>query len=182
MAAGRVFRYLLKTWFSKPAHEREIYRWIHERGSLVKFAEVGIGTTRRAQEIIQFAQSYGNGQRMEYLGIDLFEGRPKSDGIPLKQAHKTLNATGTKAQLVPGDAASALPRVANAFRDVELLILSADQDADSIRQALMWIPRMLNDESLVLWEVHDDSGRLSFGRYTKASIEAMTAMPVRRAA
>ncbi len=182
MAAGRTFRYWVKSWFSQPVHEREIYRWIHQQGPLVKFAEIGLGTTRRAQEIIRFSQSYAHGQRLEFLGIDLFEGRPGRDGVSLKEAHKTLNATSAKVQLVPGEAWMALPRVANAFRDVQLLIISADQDADSIRQALSWIPRMLNEQSLVLWEVRAENGRLSFGRYTRAQIDAMTVSTFRRAA
>lgn len=182
MAAGRVLRYFLKSWFSKPIHHREIFRWIRERAPVVKFAEIGLGKIQRAQEIIEFSKLYAEEQRIEFLGIDMFEGRPNSDGIPLKSAHKALTATGAKVQLVPGDAAMALPRVANTFRDVQLLIISADQDAESIRRAITWIPRMLNDQSLVLWEVQDAKGELSFGRYTKSQIEAMTVNTVRRAA
>ncbi len=182
MAAGRVLQYLLKSWFSKPVHQREIYSWIRQHAPVVKIAEVGLGNVKRAQEIIQFSQLYANDQRIEFLGIDMFEGRPNRDGMPLKTAHKTLNATGAKVQLVPGDAAMALPRVANVFRDVQLLIISADQDADSVRQAISWIPRMLNEKSLVLWEVPDAKGNLSFGRYNLAQIEAMAPAPMRRAA
>jgi len=182
LAAGRVFRYLLKSWLSKPVHQREIYSWIRQHAPIVKIAEVGLGKIERATDLIEFAQLYADDRPIQYLGIDMFEGRPNGDGIPLKTAHKTLNALGAKVQLVPGDAASALPRVANAFRDVQLLIISADQDAESIRQALSWIPRMLNEQSLVLWEVKDAKGQLSFGRYRMSQIEAMTTSPVRRAA
>ncbi|MEW4453862.1 hypothetical protein AB1L30_14405 [Bremerella sp. JC817] len=182
MAAGRVLRYLLKSWFSKPVHQREIYSWIRQNAPVVKIAEIGLGKIERAKEIIEFAQLYAEGQRIEYLGIDMFEGRPAGDGIALKTAHKTLNAMGAKIQLVPGDAAMALPRVANTVRDVHLMIISADQDAESVRQAISWIPRMLNEQSLVLWEVQAANGSLSFGRYRKAQIEAMTTSTVRRAA
>lgn len=182
MAAGRVLRYLLKSWFSKPVHQREIYSWIREQAPVVKIAEIGLGNLQRAKEVIDFAQLYADEQQIQFLGIDMFEGRPGNDGVPLKSAHKSLNAMGAKVQLVPGDAAMALPRVANAFRDVQLLIISADQDAESIRQAISWIPRMLNEKSLVLWEVKDAKGELSFGRYSMSQIEAMTSSPVRRAA
>ncbi|MFN3153321.1 hypothetical protein [Bremerella sp.] len=182
MAAGRVLRYLLKSWFSKPVHQREIYSWIRQHAPIVKIAELGLGKTERAQEVIEFAQLYADDQTIQFLGVDMFEGRPGGDGIPLKTAHKTLNALGAKVQLVPGDAVSALPRVANAFRDVQLLIISADQDVESIRQSISWIPRMLNEKSLVLWEVKDAKGELSFGRYSMSQIEAMTTSTVRRAA
>lgn len=182
MAAGRVIRYLLKSWLSKPVHQREIYSWIRQQAPVVKIAEVGLGKIERAQELIEFAQLYADDHPIQFLGIDMFEGRPGGDGMPLKTAHKKLNSLGAKVQLVPGDAASALPRVANAFRDVQLLIISADQDVESIRQSISWIPRMLNEKSLVLWEVKDDKGELSFARYSMSQIEAMTVSPVRRAA
>lgn len=182
MAAGRVLQYLLKSWFSKPVHQREIYSWIRQHAPVVKIAEIGLGSVQRAQEIIQFSRLYAEDQRIEFLGIDMFEGRPTGDGMPLKTAHKTLNATGAKVQLVPGDASMALPRVANAFRDVQLMIISADQDADGIRQSISWMPRMLNEKSLVLWEVPDAKGNLSFGRYNISQIEAMAPAPMRRAA
>lgn len=182
MAAGRVLRYLLKSWFSRPVHQREIYSWIRQHAPVTKFAEIGMGNIQRAKEIIEFAQLYAEDQTIQYLGVDMFEGRPEGNAVSLKSAHKTLNGLGAKVQLVPGDAAMALPRVANAFRDVQLMIISADQDVESIRQAISWIPRMLNEQSLVLWEVQADNGDLSFGRYRMSQIEAMTVSPVRRAA
>ncbi|PQO48174.1 hypothetical protein [Blastopirellula marina] len=181
MAAG-LLQNLLSSWFSKPDHQREIYDWIREHAPVVKIVEIGLGNAKRAQELIEFSQKHSGGQRIEFLGIDMYEARTTGDGIPLKTAHKTLNATGAKVQLVPGDGAMALPRVANAFRGVQLMIISADQDADSLRQGLSWIPRMLTEESVVLWEITDGKGNLSFRAYSQAEIEAMVPAPMRRAA
>ena len=111
----------------------------------------------------------------------MFEARTTGDGIPLKTAHKTLNATGAKVQLVPGDGAMALPRVANAFRGVQLMIISADQDADSLRQGLSWIPRMLTEESVSVGN-HRRQGKPELPCLQQAEIEAMVPAPMRRAA
>lgn len=113
----------------------------------------------------------------------MFEGRTDQAGIPLKTAHKLLHGLGAKAKLVPGEAMMALPRVANSFTGVDLLVIAADQEAAGVEAALGWIPRMLHEKTLVLWEKQNQgTGNLSFDRYTSAQISEMAGCGVARAA
>lgn len=183
MAAGRYFRFLVQAYFSQPKHQREIYRWIRANAPVLRIAEIGLGDARRASQIIQFAKLYAEEGQIDYLGIDMFEGRPNQDGVPLKAAHKLLHSLGAKAKLVPGDAAMALPRVANGFTQVDLLIISADQETTALQSALTWIPRMLHEKSLVLWETKDAAtGNLSYQRMNMAQVTQFARPAMARAA
>ena len=53
---------------------------------------------------------------------------------------------------MPGDPFSALARTANSLPNVDLMLVDAHQDADSLAQAWFYAPRMLHDTSLVLVE------------------------------
>ena len=59
-----------------------------------------------------------------FTGIDLFEDRPAGQGvgITLRDAHRTLKATGARIRLMPGDAHEGLARVANGLGKVDLLL------------------------------------------------------------
>jgi hypothetical protein len=46
----------------------------------------------------------------------------------------------------------ALRRVANSLTGTDLLLVSLNQDRDSLAAAWNWVPRMLTDESLVFVE------------------------------
>ncbi|MEX1041905.1 MAG: hypothetical protein WDZ51_14795 [Pirellulaceae bacterium] len=183
MAAGRYIRFLVQAYFSQPKHQREIYHWIRANAPVLRIAEIGIGDASRASQMIQFAKLYAEEGQIDYLGIDMFEGRPNQDGVPLKTAHKLLHSLGAKAKLVPGDAAMALPRVANGFSQVDLLIISADQDTDGVRSALSWVPRMLHEKSLVLWEVKDAAtSTLTYQRLTMGQVAELARPVMARAA
>ncbi|MEX2358050.1 MAG: hypothetical protein WEE51_06945, partial [Pirellulaceae bacterium] len=81
------------------------------------------------------------------------------------------------------DAAMALPRVANGFSQVDLLIISADQDTDGVRSALSWVPRMLHEKSLVLWEVKDAAtSTLTYQRLTMGQVAELARPVMARAA
>lgn len=183
MAAGRYFRFLVQAYFSQPKHQREIYHWIRANAPVLRIAEIGLGDARRASQIIQFAKLYAENGQIDYLGIDMFEGRPNQDGVPLKTAHKLLHSLGAKAKLVPGDAAMALPRVANGFSQVDLLIISADQETAGVQSALSWVPRMLHEKSLVLWETKEAAtGNLSYRRLTMAQVSQLARPAMAKAA
>jgi ABC-type transport system substrate-binding protein len=90
---------------------------------------------------------------MRFVGIDLFEARNgDTPGMTLKQAHAMLKPSGIKVQLVPGDPLSALMRTANTIPGNDLLLVTADQDPDSLTQAWFFVPRILHPQSLVLLE------------------------------
>ncbi|MGY8770319.1 MAG: hypothetical protein ACKVH8_18025 [Pirellulales bacterium] len=158
MSALRYFRYLYQSYCSKPEHERDFYRQIRRAGCaknpspVTQIVEIGVGNAERAVRLIRFAQQYADQATIQYVGIDMFEGRPEQDGLKLKEAHKLLSSTGAKIKLVPGDAMMALPRVANGLADTDMIIIAEDQDRASVNAAWSWIPRMMNTTSQVFWE------------------------------
>lgn len=175
------FAYL--TLLSKPAHERTIYKAIR-RTTPLSIVEVGVGLGARATRMIAVAQRYSPDQTIRYTGIDLFEARTQiATGLPLKEAHKRLKATGANIRVIPGDPLSALARSANSLQSTDLLVISADQDTQSLTNAWFYVPRMLHDRSLVLLE--DTSGsQPKFRTITNEQIEklATPAASTRRAA
>lgn len=148
------FAYL--TLLSKPSHERALYQAIR-RSTPLSIVEVGVGLAVRSTRMIAVAQRYRPEGSIRYVGIDLFEARTEyGTGLPLKEAHKRLKATGANVRVVPGDPLSALARTANGLQSTDLLVIAADQDTQSLTNAWFYVPRMLHDKSLVL--IEDTSG------------------------
>jgi hypothetical protein len=103
--------------------------------------------------MLQLATLYSPGEKVRFTGIDLFEGRDdQSSGLSLKEAHRLLKACGGRVQLVPGDPLSALSRSANSLQGTDLLVIGADQDETSLKQSWFYVPRMLQDNSIVVIE------------------------------
>lgn len=152
MSLLSVFNTAYLTLLSKPSHERLLYRLIraHRPSSIV---ELGVGRAVRSQRMLQLANYYSPGEKIRFAGIDLFEGRDDpSSGMPLKEAHRLLKASGARVQLVPGDPLSALSRSANSLQGTDLLVIGGDQDERSLEQAWFYVPRMLQDDSIVVIE------------------------------
>jgi len=148
------FAYL--TLLSKPSHERDLYQVIR-RSTPLAIVEVGVGLGVRASRMIAVAGRYRPDEKIRYTGIDLFESRTTlGTGLPLKEAHKRLKATGANIRVIPGDPLSALARSANGLQGTDLLVIAADQDTQSLTNAWFYVPRMLHDKSIVL--VEDVSG------------------------
>ncbi|MCA9119910.1 MAG: hypothetical protein KDB11_06980 [Planctomycetales bacterium] len=175
------FAYL--TLLSKPAHEREVFRVIRQL-TPASIVEVGIGQGVRACRMIAIAQRYRPDEQIRYTGIDLFEARSQvATGLPLKEAHRRLKATGANIRVIPGDPLSALARTANGLQGTDLMVIAADQDTQSLTNAWFYVPRMLHESSLVLLE--DTSGsqqrfrKLTFGQVEKL---ATSSASTRRAA
>jgi predicted O-methyltransferase YrrM len=164
------FAYL--TLLSKPSHERDIYRVIRRLKPL-SIVEVGVGLGVRASRMIAVAGRYRPDEKIRYTGIDLFEARTEpGTGLPLKEAHKRLNATGVNVRVIPGDPLSALARSANGLQSTDLLVIAADQDALSLKNAWFYVPRMLHDKSLVL--IEDASGsQPRFRSLTAEQVESL---------
>lgn len=146
------FKFAYLTLLSKPSHERVLYRQIR-RSTPLSIVEVGMGLGVRASRMIAVAARYQPDDQIRYTGIDLFEARTEiGTGLPLKEAHKRLKATGANVRVIPGDPLSALARSANGLQSTDLLVIAADQDEHSLANAWFYIPRMLHDNSLVLIE------------------------------
>jgi hypothetical protein len=168
---------------SQPPAERIIYRGIR-RGQARKIVEVGMGTARRAVRMIEVAQATAAPGEVQYTGIDPFEGRSQADGagLSLIEAHRLLKATGARIRLVPGGPEEGLSRVANALGKVDLLVLSAGPDPQSPGHAWFFVPRLLDDRTLVFLAGVSPDGEASFRRVDPAEVRQWAAAPCRRAA
>ena len=170
-------------YFSKPAADRVVYRAVR-RLQPKKIVELGIGNCRRAMRMIEIAKRTQPAENIHYVGMDLFEGRAESAGPPLslKEAHQTLRATGVRVQLVPGNPAESLIRLANSLGKVDLLIVPTELESAAAR-TWFFVPRILHERTLVLVEGVRDDGQKKLRVKPRKEIDRMaTGAPVRRAA
>jgi hypothetical protein len=158
--------------FSHPASHRCLYRAIR-RSRIASIVEIGLGSGQRACRMLQLAAS--GGHRVRYAGIDEFESRgaEQADPLTLKQAYQCLRATGAAVQLVPGDPLTALTRAANSLTGTDLLVISADVEAQSLRGAWRYVPRMLHRGSLVYLEERDARGAPRFVRLSAGEVNRL---------
>jgi len=142
------------THLSQPSSDRPVYRAML-RLRPRRILEIGIGDGRRAVRMLQLACRLSEGHMPQYIGVDVFEARSVGDGpgMSLRLAHRTLGSLGARVQLVPGDPHEALDRSANHIGPVDLLVVSAKIDADAMRRAWFYVPRLLHEASVVFREV-----------------------------
>jgi len=152
MTQAGILNYSYLAHLSQPSAERQIYRAIR-RHHVCSILEIGIGYALRAQRMVAVATRCQPEADVRYTGIDLFEDRPENNlGITLKLAYKLLRKFGARIRLVPGDPFAALARIANDITDTDMLVIAADQDAESLRHAWSLFPRMIHDETLIFQE------------------------------
>lgn len=153
--AGRL-RSLYLCYFSKPKGLRPLYRLLRKQ-RMRRLCELGVGDAQRTLRMLELVPGT---EETLYTGIDLFEARQNGDGagLSLKQAHTLLSATGAKTRLVPGDPFSALARSANSLARQDLVLISADQDLESLSRAWFYVPRMLHETTVVLREERGEDG------------------------
>lgn len=147
--------YLLQ--LSQPQADRAILRTTHKKG-IRRILELGMGTGERAMRMIELAQGAAGEEVVRYAGIDPFEGRPDGRrGLILKSTYQTLRATGAKVQLLPGDPLNVLSQFANTLGPIDLVVISAGIDPQSLGRLWFYVPRMLHSQSVVyLQEVGSD--------------------------
>jgi len=162
--------------FSQPVAERSLLQAVH-RLSVRSLVEIGLGTgarTKRLLEVIGWSNVDGP---LKYTGIDLFEGRPAgTPGMTLKEAFNSLKTTNVKMQLVPGDPYQALARTANMLTGTDLLIVSAGLDETSLSRAWMYVPRMLQPQTMVFMQERGEAGGKvveTYKRMTPLEIEKL---------
>lgn len=152
MSVGRLLRNLYLCYWSQPAADRTLYKAI-QAGPIRSVVELGIGLPGRTQQLLEVAAWRSGGEPLRYSGIDLFEARPAGQGsLALKEAFARLRLPNVRTQLVPGDPHTALRQVANSLAGTDLLLISANQDRESLMRAWPWIPRMLSPTALVFQE------------------------------
>lgn len=177
MSECSLLRYCYLAYFSQPVGDRALYRTLRKR-RFQSIVELGIGRAVRTQRMFEVLRT-DNTTPTRYTGIDLFEARPHAgSGFKLKEAHQCLRGLPAKVQLVPGDPHGALSRVANTLTGTDLLLISADQDAESLARAWFYVPRMLAPNALVLVERSESDGKT---RYETLSIEQVSALAAAQA-
>jgi hypothetical protein len=96
--------------------------------------------------------------------------------MTIKRAHRTLQASGAKVHLIPGDPFTALSRSANSLAGVDLLVIGADQDRESLAWAWFYVPRMLHEQSLVCLERLDNRlGQSGYQLLSRDEVESLAA-------
>lgn len=152
MSVGSLIRIAYLLYFSQPAGDRLLFTAMKKR-PVRSIVELGIGSSGRTKRLLEVAGWNRSAEPLRYTGIDLFEARPAGKpGPSLKATFADLRLPDVKVQLVPGEPHLALRRVANSLTGTDLLLISADQDGDSVAQAWTWIPRMLTPQSLIFIE------------------------------
>ena len=178
-------KYLYLSYLSKPAADRVLYRAIGRR-KMRKILEIGMGPSRRTLRMIDLAGRVNQAESVRYAAIDLFEARPaeSTPGLPLKETHRLLKSTRAQVQLIPGDPAAALARSANSLQNMDLVIISADHDEQSLAGAWFYLPRMLHANSAVYLESRDAATAVARLTLLAAADIAQRALPrrARRAA
>jgi hypothetical protein len=168
-----VVRYSYLAYLSQPASDRPIYKLLRQH-PVRNIVELGVGDGVRTQRIIEMALASQPDAEIRYAGIDLFEARPADQpGLTLKAAHKMLRQLPIKSQLIPGDPFTALARAANGLPNTDLLVIAADQDLQQMARAWVLVPRMLHDDSLVVFE-RTTRRQQSFDLLSRSEIDALT--------
>lgn len=153
MSAATQLKLVYLSHFSSPAGDRPVFKAIREN-RISRIVECGIGMTQRSLRMIEAVRLANPEGDIHFTGIDLFEARCSCDGpgVSLKMAHRRLSAGGAKVQLVPGDPLSALARTANTLKNIDLLVISLCSNQAAIDAAWFFIPRILNENAVVLEE------------------------------
>jgi hypothetical protein len=168
-------------WLARPKSDRNLYRLLRKHKPH-KIMLLGLGDVVRPLRTIALAQRYHPAEPILFAGVDCFDARPAgAPELSLKSAHQILRPTGAKIHLFPGQPHEALPRAANTLHDVELVLISADQPADSLARAWFFLNRLLAPQAVVLREeMHENQPRLNL--LTRVELERLGAAPPRRRA
>jgi hypothetical protein len=185
VSVGRLLRSVYLLYFSQPASDRALFRALRSR-PVRSLVELGVSLTSRTPRLLEIARWRAGSEPLRYTAIDLFEARPAGQPVvTVKQANAALRQPDVRVQLVPGDPAMALRRMANSLVGTDLLVISANQDRASLGAAWTWMPRMLTPTSLIfLEEPSAKPGEKLWRRLSLNDVQRLAAesKPARRAA
>lgn len=142
------FRSLRLRYFSHPAHERALYRYVHKHHPQT-IVEIGMSDGERAYTLLEFATSQDEELEIRYTGIDWFEAKNPQSGWSLKKAHQELKSSGARVRLFPGDPAAVLAQQANGLAKTDLIIIDSEIDSETEQRAWQYLPRMLHEQTAV---------------------------------
>lgn len=170
--------------FAKPPHDQTLFRLVH-RHAIAKLALLGMSDLERTMRLIEVAQADNGGVNIELIAVDKFEMRTQAEGAgsTLKAAHRFFAAKEIKARLLPGDPQSVLTASANSISGVDLLLIAADQDRESLSRAWFYVPRMLHSAAEVLIEEpHGKGGEFVWRSITREELTQLASKPRHRRA
>ena len=136
---------------SKPVQFRPLFHFLldHPIGSIL---EIGIGNGSRIEQVLSMLTLRDGCSQLRYVGVDLFEsGSNPEEHLRLKDAHRMLAEKNVRAQLVPGDASSALKRIVNSTLPSDLIIVDCGWGGESpnAEALVQWLPKLVHDETVV---------------------------------
>ncbi|WP_145049589.1 hypothetical protein [Lignipirellula cremea] len=148
-------QYFHAAYLSRPKADRVLYRAIRQMQPR-SLLEIGLVSAERSVRLLRFAARYTQAE-LRFTGIDQFEQRGAGQpALTLKKTHQLLKQTGAKVQLAPGDPFMALARYANVLKGIDLVIVSAHQDQESLARSWFYLPRMLHERSRIFIEKPED--------------------------
>lgn len=150
-----IFKKLWLLRCSRSVGERPLIRSILDRRPK-KILELGLGELSRTPNMLSLASQVSD-DSIHYVGLDRFEARRPEDppGVTLKEAHSCLRNFG-RIQLVPGNPDSALARLCNHLGWFDLILVSADVDAETVSRCWFFLQRLTQSHTVVLQEVSRD--------------------------
>ena len=116
---------------AKPVSDRELFRALLSK-PISSVLQISVGDGARMKRIVDLAELTPGTEQLRYVGVDGFESA--QDGgvhLTLKQAHQQATALGVRANLIPGDLKSAMPRVAHKIGPSDLVVIDGDFDPQS---------------------------------------------------
>ncbi len=145
---------------------------------------LGLGDAVRPLRLIALAKRYRPADFIEFAGIDRFDSRPEEQPrLSLKKTHQLLRPTAARISLLPGDPQETLPRAANTLHGIELVVISAGQNMESLARSWFLLHRLLAPNAIVLREeISGDQTVLKTLARPELDRLAVTAAPHRRAA
>jgi hypothetical protein len=138
-------------YFSKPVTDRPVMLHLI-KNPVSSILEIGIGSASRTKSMLSLAQLPEGVTQLRYAGVDMFESAEDGrEHIKLKNAHRLLAEKCVRAHLMPGDLASALPRLSRTVHPSELVIIDGGWNTDTPDgQALVqWLPRLASSTATV---------------------------------
>jgi len=161
--------------FAQLPEDRTCYRLIqkHKCSSIL---EIGLEDGVRSERMIQVALRTAGIRPVHFVGVDLFEANtdPDIDHLSLKEAHKQFTALGARTKLIPGDAYSALSRVANELKDIELVVIGYDQEPAIVERCWNLMPRFLAENAIVLLQ-GDEAENFQFKEISLETVKELAA-------
>jgi hypothetical protein len=172
VAAASWFKYTYLSYVSHPRADRQLFRLL-KRIRAARLVEIGIGDIDRTLTLIEVAQRYAPAGKVSYCGLDRFDDRASGDrALSLKQAYKSLHATGAQIRLMPGPVATSLSAVANSCPNTDLLLIAAFIGDRDMQGGWFYLPRMLRENSLVFRRMAGEASEPSLRRLTASDLAA----------